>query len=248
MGLAAIGLILMICIGGFVSSDVYTSDGMEITSVVPASPSEGILSEGMIINEVNNQKVDGYQSYVKVMNTTHIGDTINIKTDTGSYNITSTTNPNNSSKSYIGIRSQEHKIVKPEFESRYGLFIPWLLTQLREFFYLVFLLNFSVGTFNLLPMKPLDGGLILEEFVSFRINDERRKDFNNTLNYFTRPLPDGVRCWLSRRLNNILNFLHNHELSEDKAEFVVQAMSHIFIVILLILIIYGMVPGILKML
>ncbi len=247
MGLAAIGLILMMCVGGFIASDVYTTDGMEVTSVIPSSPSDGVLSNGMIIQGVNNHSVTNYSSYVEVMNTTRIGDNISITTDKGTFNVISTTNPNNSSKSYIGVRSQEHKIVTPEFKQKYGTFIPWFLTQLREFLYLVFLLNFSVGTFNLLPMKPLDGGLILEEVVNYRITDERRKDFNHTLNWWTRPLPMGIRCWISRRFNKLLDFLHKHELSEVRAQFIVTAFSYFLIIVLFVLIIYGMLPGILKM-
>lgn len=247
MGLAAIALILMMFVGGFVASDVYTSDGMEITSVIPSSPSDGVLSDGMIIQGVNNKTVRNYSSYVVAMNDTKIGDNISITTDKGTYNIVSTSNPNNSSRSYIGVRSQEHKIVSPEVQDKYGTFIPWLMTQLREFLYLVFLLNFSVGTFNLLPMKPLDGGLILEEVVNYRITDKRRKDFNNTLNWWTRPLPLSIRCWINRIFNALLDFLHEHELSETKAQFIVRAFSYFLIVILFILILYGMLPGILKM-
>ena len=220
---------------------------MEITSVIPSSPSDGVLSDGMIIQGVNNKTVRNYSSYVVAMNDTKIGDNISITTDKGTYNIVSTSNPNNSSRSYIGVRSQEHKIVSPEVQDKYGTFIPWLMTQLREFLYLVFLLNFSVGTFNLLPMKPLDGGLILEEVVNYRITDKRRKDFNNTLNGWTRPLPLSIRCWINRIFNALLDFLHEHELSETKAQFIVRAFSYFLIVILFILILYGMLPGILKM-
>lgn len=248
MGLAAIALVIMICIGGFIASDVYTSDGMEITSVIPSSPSDGILSDGMIIQGVNNQTVSNYSSYVKVMDTTQIGDNISITTDKGTFNIVSTSNPNNSSRSYIGVRSQEHKIVAPDVRDKYGTFIPWLITQLREFFYLVFLLNFSVGTFNLLPMKPLDGGLILEEVLNYRIVDERRKDFNNTLNWWTRPLPRTLRCAISRVFNALLDFLHNHEISEKTAQLIVKSFSYFLIIILFLLILYGMVPGIMRML
>lgn len=247
MGLAAIALVIMMCIGGFIASDVYTSDGMEITSVIPSSPSDGVLAEGMIIQGVNNQTVSNYSSYVKVMNTTQIGDNISINTNKGTYNVVSTSNPNNSSRSYIGVRSQEHKIVSPDVQDKYGTFIPWLITELREFFYLVFLLNFSVGTFNLLPMKPLDGGLILEEVVNFRITDERRKDFNNTLNWWTKALPDNIRSAITRMFNVLLDFLHKIELSETKAQFIVRAFSYFLIIILFILILYGMLPGILKM-
>lgn len=249
MGLAAIGLILMICVSGFLASeDMYTTDGMEISSVVPASPSEGVLADGMIIKAINNQTVTNTSSYSKIMNRNKIGENVSVTTDSGTYTIQAEANPNNSSKAYIGIRATAHTIVSPEARSKYGTFIPWFLTELKEFLYLVFLLNFSVGTFNLLPMKPLDGGLILEEIVNYRITDERRKDFNNTLNWWTRPLPDNMRCWISRRFNNVLDFLHRHELSETLSQFIVRIFSYFLITVLLILIIYGTLPGILKIL
>ena len=248
MGLAAIGLILMMCVGGFIATeDMYTSDGMELSSVIPASPSDGVLSEGMIIRAINNQTVTNTSDYTAIMDKNKIGGNVTITTNSGTYTIQAEANPNNSSKAYIGVRAKEHIIVSPEAGKKYGTFIPWLLTELREFLYLVFLLNFSVGTFNLLPMKPLDGGLILEEILNYRITDERRKDFNNTLNWWTRPLPYNMRCWISRRFNNLLDVLHRHELSETLAQFIVRAFSYFLIAILLILIVYGMLPGILQM-
>lgn len=248
MGLAVIGIVLMLLVGGLITAgDFYTTDGMEITSVVPASPSEGVLSNGMIIKQVNNQSVVNTKSYMKIMDKNKIGENVTITTDTGTYHVVARENPNNNSRAYIGVRSKEHVIVTPEANSKYGTFIPWLLTQLRELFYLVFLLNFAVGTFNLLPMKPLDGGLILEEIIGYRIREDRRKDFNNTLNWWTRPLPLSVRCWISRRFNNLLDFLHNHEISDEKVQFVVRTFSYILIAILLVLILYGMLPAILQM-
>lgn len=247
MGLAAIALILMMLVGGFIASEnLYTTDGMEISSVVPASPSEGILSNGMIIKEVNNHPVTNTSSYSEIMGKNRIGQNVSVTTDTGTYNILAESNPNNQSRAYIGVRAKEHTIVSPDADKKYGTFIPWLLTELREFLYLVFLLNLSVGTFNLLPMKPLDGGLILEEVVNYRITDERRKDFNNTLNWWTRPLPTNMRCWISRRFNNLLNFLHKHELSENTANIIVKLLSFFLIAVLLVLILYGLVPGLLK--
>ncbi|RAP52138.1 MAG: membrane-associated Zn-dependent protease [Methanosphaera sp. rholeuAM270] len=248
MGLAVIGLILMLLVGGMVAAgDFYTSDGMEISSVVPSSPSEGILSQGMVIKQINNQNVTNTTSYTAIMNKNRIGDNVSITTDTGTYHVVAGENPNNSSKAYLGVRSKEHTIVTPEVKQKYGTFIPWLLTQLRELFYLIFFLNFAVGTFNLLPMKPLDGGLILEEVLGYRIRDDRRKDFNNTLNYLTNPLPRGIRCILSRLFNCILDFLHNHELEDETVQPVVKYTSYTLIAILLVLILYGMLPGILQM-
>lgn len=247
--LCVIALVIMSGISGFMASEnLYTSDGMEISSVVPSSPAEGILKDGMIITSINNQTTNNYSSYIKVLNNTHIGDRINITTNTGHYNLTLAESPSNSTKAYMGVRSGEHKIITPEAQKKYGTWLPSILPTLNELFTYIFLLNFAVGTFNLLPMKPLDGGLILEEILKTRIRDDRRKEFNDTLNHYTRHLPMSIRCFISRRFNNLLNFIAKHPISDEKVEVIMRAISTFFIVILIILIIYGTIPGILQML
>lgn len=248
IALCIIALVLAMGIAGFIASeDVYTTDGMEITSVIPGGPSESILSDDMIIQGVNGMTVTNMSTYTNSLKGTRIGDTLSIKTNTGVYNITATSSPNNSTKAYIGVRANEHKIVSPEAKSKYGEILPIILSKLQELFYLIFFLNFAVGTFNLLPMKPLDGGLILEEILKIKIRPDRRVEFNQTLNKYTRILPRNTRCWISRRFNTLLNFISNHQLTDKTAELIMRLISTFFIVILIILIIYGLVPGIINM-
>ncbi|RAP43863.1 site-2 protease family protein [uncultured Methanosphaera sp.] len=249
VGLAIIALLVVAGIGGFLATEnVYTTDGMEISSVVPASPAEGILSDGMVITQVNNQTTLNTTSYTKAVNNTHIGDNLTIATNSGTYNVVTGSNPNNSTRPYIGIRTQEHKIVSPEAREKYGTILPAILSQLEELFSMIFFLNLAVGTFNLLPMKPLDGGLILEELINIKIRPDRRKQFNDTLNHYTRKLPMNMRCWISRRFNTVLNFISHHEISEKKSGVMIRTISSIIMVIIVMLLIYGLVPGLLDLL
>ncbi len=246
--LCIVSLVLAMLIGGFIASgDVYTTDGMEIISVVPASPAEGILTQGSVITGVNNHTVKDYNSYVDSMKGLKVGDVVSIKTDSGTYDIKTSSNPNNASVAYIGIRANQHVVVTDSFASKYGTFIPWLLSQLRELFNLMFLLNFAVGTFNLLPMKPLDGGLIFEELLKSEITLNRRIEFNNTFNKLTRLFPMRIRCFLSKIFNSILNFLSKYTIPEKLADNIVKYTSTIFVFILVVLVVYGMLPGIIKM-
>lgn len=249
IGLCLIALVITAGIGGFIASeDIYTTDGMQISSVIPGSPSEGVLSDGMVIKQINNQTITNTTNYAQVLNKTHIGDNISVVTNIGSYTITMGTSPNNDTKAYMGVRAQEHEIISPHAQQKYGTILPPVLSKLQELFYLIFFLNFAVGTFNLLPMKPLDGGLIFEELMKIKIRPDRRKEFNDTLNKYTKPLPMGVRCWLSRRFNTILNFISEHEIRDSKADMFIRITSTFFIVILIMLLIYGIVPGIIDML
>lgn len=246
--LCIISLVLAMLIGGFIASEgVYTTDGMEIVSVVPASPAEGILTQGSVITGVNNHVVNDYNSYINSMKGLKVGDVVSIKTESGTHDIKTSSNPNNASVAYIGIRANEHVVVTDSFASKYGTFIPWLLSELRELFNLMFLLNFAVGTFNLLPMKPLDGGLIFEELLKSDITLNRRIEFNNTFNKLTQLFPMKVRCFLSRRFNSMLNFLSNHKIPEKMADNIVKYTSTVFIFVLVVLIVYGMLPGIIRM-
>lgn len=248
LGLCLAALIITAGIGGFITSEnVYTTDGMEITSVIAGSPSQEMLTEGMIIQKVNGHIVTDYTTYTKALNNTHIGDTLSITTNTGTYNITAAESPNNSSKAYLGLRAKQHQIIAPTAKQKYGTILPPVLSKLEEIFYLIFFLNFAVGTFNLLPMKPLDGGLILEEILKTKIRPDRRLEFNQTLNKYTRIFPMTVRCWISKGFNRLLNFISGHELNDEKVELMMRYISSFFIVILVILIIYGLVPGIIKM-
>lgn len=246
--LCIIALVITSGIGGFIASEhLYTSDGMEISSVVPGSPAQGVLSEGMVITQINNKTTNNYTSYLEALNNTHIGEKINVTTNTGHYSITLASSPSNATKAYMGVRSGEHKIITDEAKSKYGTWLPAILPTIDELFSLIFILNFAVGTFNLLPMKPLDGGLILEEILKAKITPKRRKEFNDTLNKYTRVFPMTIRCFISRRFNSILNFIDKHQISDEKVGMIMRALSTFFIVILLMLIIYGTIPGILKM-
>jgi len=52
---------------------------------------------------------------------------------------------------------------------QYWGYLPFALTYLEELFFWIFFLNFAVGTVNLLPAKPLDGGLMFEELLRYRL-------------------------------------------------------------------------------
>ena len=248
LGLCLVAFLLLSAISGFlVNENVYESDGMSITSVVAGSPAEGIIPEGSVIHQINDKPIKSYTDYTTSLQNISKGDSVSLSTTRGTYNIITQASPSNQSKAYIGIRSKENVVVTPTAQEKYGTTIPWILTQLRELFYWIFLLNFAVGTFNILPSKPLDGGLVFEEMLKCNIRPDRRKEFNDSLNRKTKIFPKRVRCFISKVFNKILDFLNNHQLKEETIDKIMKATSTFIIVIVIILVIYGTVPGILKM-
>ena len=84
---------------------------------------------------------------------------------------------------YAGFRGSNHLVVNKAVSDKYGEAVPWFLYYISELMYWVSLLNLAIGTINLLPMKPLDGGLMFEELLGYKLSKEKVKPIVNTLSY-----------------------------------------------------------------
>ena len=125
LSLAAIALVFTFLIASFVIAPAFHTDGVEITSVVPNSPADGILKQGMVIQSINGIETGNIDNYVQILNQTKVGDTLTFITDQGTLSVTTGVNPNNSTRGYIGIRSQAHLTVKDNIANIFGERIPW---------------------------------------------------------------------------------------------------------------------------
>lgn len=170
LGLAAIAWVVVIVLTSSFIPYAFQSDGLKIISVTPNGPSEGILQEGMVVSSINGYPVNNRTSYTElIVNKTKPGDQMTYVTDKGTYTITATGQPSNQSIAYPGTRSETHLMVKPDVAQTYGDIIPWFLYDLADVCYWIYALNLMVGLFNLLPMKPLDGGYIFEELLRYKV-------------------------------------------------------------------------------
>jgi membrane-associated protease RseP (regulator of RpoE activity) len=184
LALAAIALILFYVLSTFLIAPAFYSDGMEINRVVPASPAEGILTTGMVIHSINGQSTIDATSYIKAINNTKIGDELTFITDKGTFKVKTVPNPNNNTKSYIGIGTQENLVLKSDYPTAYETLTQWILYPLKDLFYWIFLLNFAIGTINLLPARPLDGGLIFAELLNYKLSMPQVNSITNMLSIF----------------------------------------------------------------
>ena len=149
--------------------------------MVPGSPASGVLKDGMVLESVNGVSVSNFTNYQKQLSSLKIGQTAILATDQGTFNIKTEKNPNNSTRAYIGIRSSVNMEVNENVAKTYGDQIPWVWMYLKDLFWWIFFLNFAVGTFNLLPVKPLDGGLMLEEALRYKLSDDQIKPIIYTI-------------------------------------------------------------------
>ena len=155
----------------------FDENGIEIDRVVSDSPSDGILKEGMVIESVGNEKINDSESYVNVIGSFKPGDNVSVQTDQGTYSVVLDKNPNNESVGFFGIQANKHfELINDSLGP-----IPWVFFELLELFQWIFMLNLGIGLFNLLPMKPLDGGYMLEILLSYRLSEQQYKPIVNAL-------------------------------------------------------------------
>jgi membrane-associated protease RseP (regulator of RpoE activity) len=155
----------------------FAEDGIAIDRIVSDSPSDGVLKEGMVLEAIDNHKINDSDSYVNVVSLYKPGDNVTVQTDQGSYSLTLDKNPNNESRGFFGIQANKHfELINDSMGP-----IPWVLFELLELFQWVFMLNLGIGLFNLLPLKPLDGGYMLEILLSYKLSEEHYKPIVNAL-------------------------------------------------------------------
>ena len=174
--LATIAIMLVFIISAGIPH-FFAEDGIEIGRVVGESPSEGILKEGMVLEAIDNHKINDSSSYMDIVGSFKPGDNISVQTDQGTYSIILDKNPNNESMGFFGIQANKHFVLS---NNSLGP-IPWILFNLLELFQWIFMLNLGIGLFNLLPIKPLDGGHMLEILLSYKLSEKHYKPIINAL-------------------------------------------------------------------
>ncbi|MBQ6100335.1 MAG: site-2 protease family protein [Methanobrevibacter sp.] len=176
ISLAIIALLLVSLVSAGIPN-YFAEEGIEIDRIVGDSPSEGILKEGMILEEIDNHKITNSTDYTAIVSSFTPGDNVTVKTDQGTYTITLGKNPTNESIGFFGIQANKHFVL---INDSLGP-LPWILFELAELFEWVFMLNLGIGLFNLLPLKPLDGGHMLEILLRYKLSDEKAKSIANAL-------------------------------------------------------------------
>lgn len=167
--LAGICFALFFGISAYAMPAAFQADGVQIDSVVPGSPASEVLKPGLVIESINGMPTTNLTTYGMALKMIRVGEVITIDTDQGTFRLKTGRNPNNSSRAYMGIRTSNHLKVRESVASVFGGTLPFALTYLEELFFWIFFLNFAVGTVNLLPAKPLDGGLMFEELLRYRL-------------------------------------------------------------------------------
>lgn len=132
---------------------------------------EGMMNGTLIA--VNGVKVSSVEDLQRETENVQPGDQVELWTSEGNFTVT-TVEREGFEGGYIGIRMGQTQEIKPQYEP-YQSGLQWFVSLL----YTVGLLNFLIGLFNMLPIKPLDGGLSVETLI-MEFWDEDKVSYLNT--------------------------------------------------------------------
>jgi len=170
-------VVAIVAIGTFISSvfafgAVTETSGVVIDSVTENSPADKLNLEGTI-QKINDTPIKNTLDFVKALNSTKAGDEILITTDKGDYKLKLEEHPKIENKSYVGVtirNSYEYSLLG--FDGIVPLTFLKIFFAIMSFLNWLFLISLGVGVVNLLPAKPLDGGLFFGEIFTKIFKDK----------------------------------------------------------------------------
>ncbi len=139
---------------------MVSPSGFSVGEVTPNFPAAiAGLQPGATYSVVNGKNVSSYEELITTLSCMTPGENISIGNSTNSFVVTTTKNPSNKEKAYVGVMG-----IKTTFQTKPH--VPqWLLSFmlfLRQFFFWIFVLSLGLGAFNLLPLGPVDGGRMIQ--------------------------------------------------------------------------------------
>jgi membrane-associated protease RseP (regulator of RpoE activity) len=90
----------------------------------------------------------------------------------------------NRSLGFMGVQVEANNVIADGFDNQFYTPLLWILMPLSELLFWIYFLNFAIGTFNLLPMKPLDGGHLLENLLSYIMPESAYKSIVTFMSFF----------------------------------------------------------------
>ncbi|MBI4895670.1 MAG: site-2 protease family protein [Candidatus Aenigmarchaeota archaeon] len=115
------------------------------------------------ITDINNMQIRSTNDLVVAMDAVKPGDDVKIITNKGNYVIKTIENPDKPGKAFIGIVPRA-----PVNQPKEANTAP-VVNFFSDLFMWIFILSLGIGLFNLLPIKPLDGGMMFEETLKSKI-------------------------------------------------------------------------------
>lgn len=155
----------------FIFSLTVEEKGVYFESTIPNTPASEVNLSGIII-QINETKIRNLYDLHLFLRNTSPGDVIKIYTTEGEYILRLAQIEN---RSYIGINKTRTYFTYKNSDKPLSDNILALFSQLMTLYKWVFLLSLGIGLANMLPIVPLDGGLILKDIMIKLFGENRGK-------------------------------------------------------------------------
>jgi membrane-associated protease RseP (regulator of RpoE activity) len=165
---------LVATFSGKIFDSCYENAGINIGYAINSTPAYELNVSG-ILYKINDTDIKNLNDLADFMVKVKPGDVLTLYTTEGVYSLKTINHPENSSMAYMGIGNLSNAYkYKSTGEyvayTRIRVFITWLNLLMW-----IFVLNISVAIINMLPIRPLDGGLMYEEILSKKFGNRGKK-------------------------------------------------------------------------
>ncbi|MGY5854240.1 MAG: site-2 protease family protein [Candidatus Thorarchaeota archaeon] len=165
-------LILIANFGALMSVGFNSPSGAYIYDIVADSPGSEALEIGDVITGLNETTIDSWYAVSLYMVNASSGDSVTIHTLDGSADVILAANTANASRGYIGVYGADYWEPKPGWEWIPGG--PMYAFHAQQILNWIFIILFSIGLINLLPIPMFDGDKLLSNGLSLLTDDEKK--------------------------------------------------------------------------
>ncbi|MCD6403148.1 MAG: site-2 protease family protein [Candidatus Aenigmarchaeota archaeon] len=184
VGLIVLTLFLLF---SFSLDKLLIPSGVGFETTINGTPADSVKLRG-IIEQINGTNIRSLSDLHNVLVNTTPDSVLIIKTTEGVFSLKTVPHPENATVSFIGIKNPHTVFVwsfsKAPVSKLVLSSMVWLLSLLNW----LFTINIGVGIANLFPVKPLDGGLMLEEIIKRFWGEKNSKIVVNMISWFVLSL------------------------------------------------------------
>jgi membrane-associated protease RseP (regulator of RpoE activity) len=153
---------LCILIGIALLGALFNQVGIMPSGLIEGTPVAAANLSGTLL-AIDDFTINSQDDLVAALRQIPVGSSVIVRTSQGNYTITTAQNPE-LNQSYLGLAGP----YQPAYSLKAGIAASGFggaVGFLVDLFNWLALISIGIGMFNLLPIKPLDGGLIFEEIV-----------------------------------------------------------------------------------
>ncbi len=174
--LGVVFLLVLNFVTGPLQINIMESQGIIVNEVKEGYPAEAAgLKPPFIIKSINSEETLSITNFTKAVSDLKPNQQVGLDTDKGTYVLTTSKNPDNESRGFMGIGGFEQKIgIKDSIKAVYGESLPKSIIWINLLVLWLFVINVGLGLFNLLPLGPVDGGRMFYVAALSILKDEKK--------------------------------------------------------------------------